>query len=58
MRTKKHFINLKLDHTDKSGIALHFWNTGHEINNSAKLLKSVNSKNELITWEKIFIHEI
>ena len=28
------------------------WNTGHEINNLANLLKSVNRKNELIIWEK------
>ena len=33
------------------------WNTGHEINNSANILKSVNRKNKLITWEKIFIHK-
>jgi hypothetical protein len=30
---------------------------GHEINNTANILKSVNKKNELITWEKIFIHK-
>ena len=41
----------------KSAIALHFWNMGHEINNSAILLKSVNRKNELITWEKIYLHK-
>ena len=29
----------------------------NEINNSASILKSVNRKNELITWEKIFIHK-
>ena len=28
----KHFRNLRLNHTDKSAIASHFWNTGHEIN--------------------------
>jgi hypothetical protein len=32
-------------------------NTGHESNNSANVLKSVNRKNELIIWEKIFIHK-
>ena len=57
MRTKEHFRNLRLNHTDNSPIALHFRNTGHEINNSANILKSVNRKNELITWEKIFIHK-
>jgi hypothetical protein len=46
-----------LNHRDKSAIASHFWNTGHEINNSAIILKLVNRKNELITWEKIFIHK-
>jgi hypothetical protein len=30
---------------------------GHEINNSAILLKSVDRKNELIIWKKIFIHK-
>ena len=30
---------------------------GHEIDNSANLLKSVNRKIELIVWEKIFIHK-
>jgi hypothetical protein len=30
---------------------------GHEINNTANLLKSVNKKNELITWEKVFIYK-
>ena len=30
---------------------------GHEINNSANLLKSVNRKNELVIWENIFIHK-
>ena len=55
-RTNKHFGNLRLNHTDKSAIASHFWNTGHEINNTASILKSVNKKNELITWrEKKFI---
>ena len=29
---------------------------GHEINNSANILKSFN-KNELIIWGEIFIHE-
>ena len=53
----EHFRNLRSNHTDKSAIASHFWNTGHEINNSANILKSVNRKNELITWEKIFIHK-
>jgi hypothetical protein len=28
-----HFRNLRLNHTDKSARALHFWNTGHETNN-------------------------
>ena len=56
-RIKLHFRNLRLNHTDKSAIELHFWNTGHETNNSAILLKSVNRKNELIIWEKIFIHK-
>ena len=56
-RTKEHFRNLRLNHTDKSAIASHFWNTGHEINNSVNLLKSVNRKNEIIIWEKIFIHK-
>ena len=28
-----------------------------EVNNSANLLKSVNEKNELIIWGKIFIHK-
>ena len=27
-RTEKHFRNLRLNHTDKSVIASHFWNTG------------------------------
>ena len=52
MRTKEHFRNLMLNHTDKSAIASYFWNTGHEINNSANLLKSANRKNEIIIWEK------
>jgi hypothetical protein len=30
---------------------------GHEINNYAILLKSVNRKNELIIWEKMFIYK-
>ena len=51
-RTKEHFRNLRLNHTDKSAIASHFGNTGHEINNSANISKSVNRLNELITWEK------
>ena len=46
-----------MNHTDQSAIASHFWHTGHEINNTANILKSVNKKNELITWEKIFIHK-
>ena len=54
-RTKEHFRNLRLNHTDKSAIASNFWNTGHEINNSANILKSVNRKNELIIWEKMLI---
>jgi hypothetical protein len=57
MRTKEHFRNLRLYHTNKSAIASHFWKTRHEINNSANILKSVNRKNELITWERIFIHK-
>ena len=57
MRTKEHFRNVRLNHVEKSAIAAHFWNTGHEINNSATLLKSVNQKNELTIWEKIFIHK-
>ena len=51
--TKEHFRNLRLNHT----VASHFWNTGHEINHSANLLKSVNRKNELITWEETFVHK-
>ena len=42
-RKKEHFRNLRLNHTDKSAIASHIWNTGHEINNSANILKSVNN---------------
>jgi hypothetical protein len=38
-RTKEHFRNLRLNYTEKSAIASHFWSTGHEINNSANLLK-------------------
>ena len=56
-RTKEHFRNLRLNHLEKSAIASHVWNTGHEINKSATLLKSVNIKNELMIWEKIFIHK-
>ena len=56
-RTKDHFRNLRLYHSEKSAIASHFWNTGHEIDNSANLLKTVNRKNELIICEKIFIHK-
>ena len=48
-------FNLGLNHTVKSVIAWHFWNTGHKINYSANLLKSVNKMYELIIWEKIFI---
>ena len=44
-RTKENFRNLRLNHTDKLAIALHFWKMGHEINNSASLLKSFNRKN-------------
>ena len=57
MRTNEHFINLRLNHIEKSAIASHFWNAGHEIKNSAILLKLVNRKNELIIWEKIFIRK-
>ena len=57
VRTKQHFRNLGLNHTEKSATASNFWNMGHEINNSANLIKSVNKKNELITWEKIFINK-
>ena len=35
----EHFKNLRMNNAEKSAIALHFWNKGHEINNSAKLLK-------------------
>ena len=45
-----------MNQTEKSVIASHFWNTGHEINNTANILKSVK-RNKLITWEKIFIHK-
>ena len=38
-------------------VASHVWNTGQKINKSATLLKSVNKKNELMIWEKIFIHK-
>ena len=48
MRTKEHFKNLKLNYTDKSVRASCVWNTRHEINNSANLLKSDNRNNELI----------
>ena len=51
-RTKEHYRNLRLNSTEKSTIASHFWNTGHEINNSANLLKPANKKNELIIWGK------
>ena len=50
-RTKEHFRNFRVNHRDQSAIASHFWNTGHEINNTTNILKSVNKKNELITWE-------
>jgi hypothetical protein len=30
---------------------------GHEINNSANIIKSINRKNKLIIWEKTFIHK-
>ena len=56
-RTKERFRNLRLNHTEKSALASHFWNMGHEISNSANLLKSVNKKNELIIWDKTFIHK-
>ena len=56
-RTKEHFRNLRLNRTDQSVIESHFWNTGNEFNNTANILKSVNKKNKLITWEKIFIHK-
>ena len=56
-RTKEHFRNVRLNHLEKSAIGSHVWNTGHEINKSATLLKSVNKKNELMNWEKIFIHK-
>ena len=36
-RTKEHFRNHRLNHIDKSAIVLHFWNTGHEIDNSITL---------------------
>ena len=55
--TKEHSRNLRLNHIEISDLASHFWSTGHEINNSANLLKSVNRKSELIKWEKIFIHK-
>ena len=31
--------------------------TGHEIDNSAALLKSINRRNKLLIWEKIFIYK-
>ena len=40
-RTKEHFRNLRLNHTEQSAIASHFWNTGHEIKNSANSSVSV-----------------
>ena len=35
----------------------HFWKTEYEIDNSAILFKSVNKRNEQLTWEKIFIYK-
>ena len=55
-RTKEHFRNLRLNHIEKSAIESHFKNTGLP-ENSANLLKSVYKRNELIIWEKIFIHK-
>ena len=51
-RTKEHLVNFRLNHTEKSAIALQFlehrtWNWLLAI-----LLKSVNRKNELVIWEK------
>ena len=55
---KEHFRNLRLNHIEKSAIASHFWNPGHEIDNSATLLKSVNKRNKLLIWENIFLYKL
>ena len=52
IRTKEHFRNLRLNHTEKWAIGSHFWNTEHEIYNSTNLLKSLNRKNEIIIWSE------
>jgi GIY-YIG catalytic domain. len=56
-RTKEHFRILRLNHIEKSALALPFWNTGQETDNSATLLKSVNKRNILLIYEKIFIYK-
>ena len=45
-------VHISWHNIEKSAIASHFWNSAHEIDNSAILLKSVNKRDKLVTWKK------
>ena len=54
-RAKEHIRNIKSYQIDKLAVAVHFWQTYYEMDLEPKLLKPVNTKIELETWENIFI---
>ena len=48
--------HIRLYQIDKSALATHFWDKGHNIQTETKLLKHITNPKELTVWEKLFIN--
>ena len=54
IRMKEHCRNIKYFHIDKSAVAAHSWEYGHQIDDNIKLIEHIFPK-DLNVWEKIHI---
>ena len=57
IRGREHINCIKNQETDRSAVAAHFWKEKHDVKFPPSLLKEVNNKFHLTTWENIFINE-
>nr|XP_018896529.1 PREDICTED: uncharacterized protein LOC109030153 [Bemisia tabaci] len=55
VRAQEHKRCVRNRQTEKSAVALHYWEEGHEISFEPKLLRKVTEKNKLDIWESIYM---
>lgn len=57
VRAQEHKRCVRNRQTEKSAVALHYWEEGHEISFEPKLLRKVTEKNKLDIWESIYMYQ-